>query len=64
MVAVPTDAPPIIPGLRIDATVGAELVQVPPGVAQDRKVEAPTQIPRGDPVIAAGPALTVTVFVT
>jgi hypothetical protein len=52
------------PGLRIEATVGAALVHVPPVVVHESKVEAPTQIPSGVPVIAAGPALTVIVFVT
>lgn len=64
MVAVPTDTPPIRPGLRIEATVGDALVQIPPGVVQDRKVDAPTQMPSGVPVIGFGPALTVTVVVT
>ena len=64
MVAVPTDTPPIKPGLRIEATAGDALVQIPPGVVQDKNVDAPTQMPSGVPVIGFGPALTVTVFVT
>jgi len=64
MSAVPTPAPPIRPGLRMLAIVGALLVHVPPGVEHASNMELPTHMPNGPPVIAAGPAFTVTVFVT
>jgi len=61
-VAVPALLPPIKPGLNIVAMPGALLVHTPPGVALDKVVVNPTHIPRL-PVIAAGPAFTVTIVV-
>lgn len=63
MVAVPALLPPIKPGLNIVAMPAGLTVHTPPGVALARVVVNPTHRPRL-PVIAAGPAFTVTTVVT
>ena len=63
MVAVPAALPPIKPGLNIVAMPAGLTVHTPPGVVLAKVVVKPTHRPRL-PVIAAGPAFTVTIVVT
>lgn len=61
--AMPADTPVTIPVADTDPVSGALLVHVPPGVTSDSVIVLPTHTEAG-PLIADGPALTVTVRVT
>jgi hypothetical protein len=62
IIAVPADTPDTIPVPPIEATVGNELFQIPPGVALDKTEANPIQM-LGVPAIAAGEGLTDTTLV-
>jgi hypothetical protein len=65
MVAVPAATPVTKPAPETDAIALALLLHVPPGLASENKLVVPAHIVTGaEGVMAAGPAITVTLSIT